>query len=182
MVVPAFVYRLERCNAADVAAITWFIDVHNLQPPAPDPPFPPGVPSFVRQSKVLNVLINLSEMWYHDDDGGGGDGDDGDDDDDDEPRPPTVEQLRKRDEAALFSTGASLEAGILKEMGFPTYRPDDYWKILADPPYKVFAVAFPSLGKSKLQLWVPGGGILASFSRPIHPSRNDLRNRRIWGL
>ncbi|MCH9688577.1 MAG: alpha/beta hydrolase [Deltaproteobacteria bacterium] len=95
--IPAIVYRLARCSAADVAA---------LQAAAPQMADPLsgllGDPLF---SAALNQHVSLSEMWH--------------------PPVPTLEQAQQAAADAIFGLG-STEGRVLLSPTWPTYPHDEF--------------------------------------------------------
>eukprot|EP00667_Euglena_gracilis_P006434 EG_transcript_6485 len=114
--VPAVIYRLRRCTASDVTALGRFFDtIPQLRDPTAPTASPSGAPAFVRQSKVLNALIHLSENFNPPN------------------RVPSLEAVELLNRNALFSTGAAIRIARYREAGFPTYRTDEFAYKLADP-------------------------------------------------
>ena len=89
MLLPAFIHRLRRCSPADVQALRTCMAALGCADHTEPQQFPPGVPPFVRQSMVLNALIQLSEGLYF----GGSH--------------PSMSRVKDMDRTAMFSTGAA---------------------------------------------------------------------------
>ena len=95
--VPATLFRIERCNAGDVAALRYLNAVLAL----------PATPSITDrlQSGLLGLNISGSEFWASD--------------------PPPLAELEAIDEAAIFSFGAAVRI-FHRTMTWPRYPLDEY--------------------------------------------------------
>lgn len=96
--IPALLHRIERCNADDIEALTWW-DAN-----VPDPLS--GLRSDRLFSRVLGNLIILSELWG-------------------EPAPTAFEAQVLLDDA-IFALGSSVRVASLEDADWPSYPPSPF--------------------------------------------------------
>src|SRR5262249_33343082 len=97
LVVPALVYRINRCRPSDVSAVGHYLSF--LTQPAP------ASPEDTLSSPVLAMNVSLSEM--------AGD------------NPPSLADVQATDDGLYFSTGLSATLRSLYDL-WPRYTPDAY--------------------------------------------------------